>query len=392
MSGLPHGAVCSAEGFDGIGMGGNPRWSRAEEDSCENRNAHGKEQHWPGWGGTHGNVVIGAAHLEGEIENKAGSGIRHGNSNDAADHGKHHAFHEGSAHQADAGGAQRNADGDLRPVSQTARQHHVGEVATGHQQHTCRGDEQELESCLILVAHGCDASSAGDQVERLLLPELLFTRLHVLDVASQPVVKLHAQPGFEHLWINARTDSTEQVKIIFVGPLEPRDGTGEYILGGDRQPEVRHTPACELGAIESRRSDPDDGKCVAIDLETCPDNGRVGCILRLPDAIAHNCNQWRALPVVSIGHHSPDPWLDAKGTEKIPGDLLPIECVYRRRRSSAPYAEGSISGLQGCEVDELWSMLAEVFEGFPREESKIAVIPLCVSTPVAAADFVPNPP
>ena len=86
----------------------------------------------------------------------------------------------------------------------------------------------------------------------------------------------------------------------------------------------------------------------------------------------------------------PDPWLDAEGTEKIPGDLLPIECVYRRRRSSAPYAERSISGLQGCEVDEFWSMLAEVFEGFPGEEGKIAVIPLVCIHPSCSSGFCPQ--
>jgi hypothetical protein len=190
-------------------VGGYPGRSRSEDDSRQDGNTQSKKQHRPGWHRADRNIIVGPSNLEGQIQDQPCSGIRHGDSQSTADDRQQHAFDQGLAHQPDSRSPQRDPHGDLRPVFESARQHKVCEVATGHQQHTSRGDQQELEPILVFVPHGRYARSARDEVHRLLLPELLFAWLHIRYVAGQPVVELHAQFSFERLRMDAGTDSAK---------------------------------------------------------------------------------------------------------------------------------------------------------------------------------------
>ena len=69
--------------------------------------------------------------------------------------------------------------------------------------------------------------------------------------------------------------------------------------------------------------------------------------------------------VVGVRHQQANPWLNAEGTEEISRDFLPVECVDRGLRSSAPDTERRIACLQGCEINELRRMLAEIFVSVP---------------------------
>ena len=59
-------------------------------------------------------------------------------------------------------------------------------------------------------------------MERLLLPELLLARLHIRNVAGQPVMEFHLQFCFERFGIHSRTHSSDQVQEVGMRPLQPR--------------------------------------------------------------------------------------------------------------------------------------------------------------------------
>ncbi len=211
-------------------------------------------------------------------------------------------------------------------------------------------------------------------------------------MARQPAVELDAQLGLQRLRIDARPHSAQQVEIVFVGSLGPRHIGGKCQLGRDGQPDIRHAPASELGAIEPRRSHPDDGKRMPVDLEIPADYRRVRAVLAFPDAVAHHRDQRRACLVVGVGHQPAHQRLHAQGAEKVPRHILPVARIHRRLRSCAPHAKRRIAGLQGGKIGELRRMFAEILVRLPGEERKVAIAALHVSAPVAAADLVPDPP
>src|SRR5262249_40951305 len=49
-------------------------------------------------------------------------------------------------------------------------------------------------------------------------------------------------------------------------------------------------------------------------------------------------------------------------------------------------------GLQRSQVRELWSVRTKVLVRLPREQREVAVFTLGISAPVAAANFIPDPP
>jgi hypothetical protein len=69
----------------------------------------------------------------------------------------------------------------LRALLQAAGEHEIGEVA----------------SILVLVSHGCDTRAAGNEMQGLLTPGLLFAGLHFRFMAREPVIEFDAQLGFE---------------------------------------------------------------------------------------------------------------------------------------------------------------------------------------------------
>ena len=119
-----------------------------------------------------------------------------------------------------AGCAQGHSYRCLCAILQPPRQHQVGQVAAGHQQHTARSHQQQLQPVLILIAHRRDPGIARRQVQGVLLPELLLSRLHIGHVAGQPIVEFHSEFGFELGRTYPRPHTAQQVEKVSVWPFE----------------------------------------------------------------------------------------------------------------------------------------------------------------------------
>ena len=203
-----------------VGMRGHPRRSDSKNDSGQHRYPQREQQDRPGWRRLDRHVVIGTADLEGQVHNHLRPGIGHGDAQNSSDDRQQHRFDQYAAHQPPSRSAQRDANGRLRAILQTAREHQIRQVRAGHQQHTSRGDQQQLEPILVLIPHDLHARAAWNQVQRLLRPELLLARLHIRHMAGQPVMEFHLQFCFERLRIHSRAHSSNQVQEVAVRPFQ----------------------------------------------------------------------------------------------------------------------------------------------------------------------------
>ena len=200
-----HGTVAAAHSFDRIDMRSHPGGSDTEEYSGARRDRERKEQNGPGGRRIDRDVVrLAAAAIEREIENQFTASVGDSDSENAADDGKQGGLNERFAHQPAARRAESDAQRRLRALLQAAGEHEIGEIAAGDKQHTAGCDEQQLQSILILVAHGRGTGAAGDEIQGLLAPGLLFAGLHVGLMAREPVLELDAQLGFERPWDSRR--------------------------------------------------------------------------------------------------------------------------------------------------------------------------------------------
>jgi hypothetical protein len=105
-------------------------------------------------------------------------------------------------HQPPSRSTQGDANGSLRAILQAAREHQIHQVRAGHQQHTSRGDQQQLEPILVLIPHDLHACAARDQAHRLLASS----------VASSP--------AFERPRIYSRAHSSNQVQEVIGRPVQ----------------------------------------------------------------------------------------------------------------------------------------------------------------------------
>ncbi len=388
-----HGTVAAAQSFDRIDMRSHPGGSDTENYSGEHRDRERKEQNGPGGRRIDRDVVRrAAAVVEREIENQCAARVRDSDSENAADDGEQGGLDERFAHQPAARRTESDAQRRLRALLQAAGEHEIGKIAAGDKQHTAGCDEQQLQSGLILIAHGCDTGAAGNEMQGLLTPGLLFAGLHVGHMAREPVMELDAQLGFERLGIHAGAHAADDVEPVRVGAFEALGFAIEQRFGVDRDPDIGHAPAGELGAVEAGRSDADHGKEVAVDLITRTHNGGIGAVFIAPDVIAHDGDGRCAGLIVGIGHQAADPGVDAEGAEEIAGDVFAIARIDGALRSCAADTEWRIAGLQCGKVGELGRVFAEILVGFVGEERKIPIAVLCVPAPVAAADFVAHAP
>src|ERR1700733_7923679 len=161
-------------------------------------------------------------------------------------------------------------------------------------------------------------------MQGLLAPELLLTRLHIRNVASQPVVEFHLQFRFERLRLNSRTHPSDQVQEVAVRSFQPRRVSIDQWLRRQWQPKVRHAPARQLGPIKTRRRHTDYRKRMPVNLISSSGHRWVRGVLFLPDVVAHYRDGWRTLLVVRVGHQPADPRLHAKGPEEVAGHVLTV--------------------------------------------------------------------
>jgi hypothetical protein len=85
-------AVGSAQGFDGVGVGGEPGGGDAEEDAGDHGEREGEGEDGKRWGSADGQEVCGA---EGHPEDQAGPGVGDGDADQTSGYGEHDAFGEG---------------------------------------------------------------------------------------------------------------------------------------------------------------------------------------------------------------------------------------------------------------------------------------------------------
>src|SRR5581483_673164 len=93
-----------------------------------------------------------------------------------------------------------------------------------------------------------------------------------------------------------------------------------------------------------------------------------------------------------VRHQAADPGLHTERAKEIAGYVLAIARIGGRAVSGPPHGEGSVTGLQSGQIGELRRLGTEVPVRLPREERKVSVRPLCVSTPIAAANLIPDAP
>src|SRR5262249_14481002 len=202
-------------------MRSHPGGSDTEKYSSARRDRERKEQNGPGGRRIDRDVVRrAAAVIEREIENQFTAAVGDSNSENAADDGKQGGLNERFAHQTAARRAESDAQRRLRSVLQAAGEHEIGEIAAGDEQHTAGCDEQQLQSSLISVAHGRDTGAAGNEMQGLLTPGLLFAGLHVGHMAREPVIELDAQLCFERLGIHAGAYAADDVEPVRIGAFE----------------------------------------------------------------------------------------------------------------------------------------------------------------------------
>ncbi len=131
---------------------------------------------------------------------------------------------------------------------------------------------------------------------------------------------------------------------------------------------------------------------MSVDLVASTDYGRVRSVLVVPNAVTHHNDWLRTLLIVLVGQQATDPGLHAKGPEKISGHEFSIARIHRRLGSYSAHTKWSVAGLQCGKVFELRRLGAEMLVCLPRKEGEIAIVALCVATPVAAANFISDPP
>src|SRR5581483_7428263 len=87
-----------------------------------------------------------------------------------------------------------------------------------------------------------------------------------------------------------------------------------------------------------------------------------------------------------------DPGIHAQSPEEIAGDILSVARVRLCLRPGSPNTERRIPGLERGQVRELDCVRAKVLVRLPGEQREIPIAILGVSAPVAAANFVSDPP
>ena len=195
----------------------------------------------------------------------------------------------------------------MRAVLQPARQHQVGQIAARHQQDATSNDEEQLQPLLILIPHRRYAGAAGNEMQRLLLPELFRAGIHIGNVTGQPIVQLDLEFCFESIAIGSGAHSADQVEEIAVWRLQPRRVAVDqgFLRGG--QPEIGHSPSGQLGAVKARRSEADDRERMPVDLISGADHRSISAVFLLPDAVTHHGHRRCAFLIVRIIHEPADP-------------------------------------------------------------------------------------
>ena len=152
------GAVDAAQRFGRLSMRRHPGGRDAEQDAGHQRNQKCKTEHSERWAGIDGQV---ARIRECKSENGVRSGIGNGQPGKAADATQQHALCKNLANDAAASRAQRHAHRDIRAARRAARQHQVGNIRAGDEQHDDGQNHQHLQTLAGLLLQALDAAAAG---------------------------------------------------------------------------------------------------------------------------------------------------------------------------------------------------------------------------------------
>ena len=157
-----HGPVAAAQSFDRIDMRSHPGGSDTEKYSGEHRDRECKQQNGPGGRGIDRDVVRrAAAVVEREVENQFAATVGESDSKNAADGGEQSALTKRFAHEPAARRTESDAQRRLRALLQATGEHEIGKIAASDKQHTAGGDEQQLQTSLVLIAHGWTPAPPG---------------------------------------------------------------------------------------------------------------------------------------------------------------------------------------------------------------------------------------
>jgi hypothetical protein len=139
-------------------------------------------------------------------------------------------------------------------------------------------------------------------------------------------------------------DAADQIQPVSVGRVQI---ALQDRLGIQRQKEIGRIVAQRI-AKETGRSDSHHGKWLVIQVEDATDNGRIGIVLLLPQAVAHDDDRRRAGLVIRGRERASSISCDAEHGEVIAGYELSRITAGRLRAARPPDAEQRLECREGC--------------------------------------------
>jgi len=120
---------------------------------------------------------------------------------------------------------------------------------------------------------------------------------------------------------DAGLEAPDDEEIVAVARIEPGAARLDLFRHHHRHPEFRRIR--DLGADETRRRDPDDGKGMSVEQDCLPDDGRIAVESFLPAGVAHNHDWLRARrPILFRPETAPERRFYSENVEVISRDIV----------------------------------------------------------------------
>ena len=155
-------------------------------------------------------------------------------------------------------------------------------------------------------------------------------------------------------------------------------------FGVERQKEVGRRGPQGI-AKEPGRCDADDGEGFVVEGEDGPDEGRVGTVPLLPDAVAHHRHRWRPRFVIRGGEEASRGGPDPKHREVVAGDELAPIALRNLRPTDTTDAELLLRRRKRRQVGKAGGVISEIRVEVGPDQRELFV--LAVAGHVAAAAF-----
>ena len=278
---------------------------------------------------------IGALSLVRKRDQEAAQPLREQSARCGADGGEQQALGQHLTDDAAARRADGQAHRDLALARGRAREHQVGEVGAGDEQHQAGGREQQPQRRLVVAAQRGDAGR-----RRRTAPSLKV----------EVVLRVLGAVARRQRLLEDRTGDRRKLRARTLGASNP-------VSAGRRLPETTRRacrgrcarraraarrraarPRRRRGRLRRRRNSPavhaDDVVGVAVQHQAAADRGRVAAVLALPEAVADHRRRRGAAAAVVGSREDPAGQRAGRPSvlKKSPLTQRPWRSVLRRRR------------------------------------------------------------